>query len=119
MHVRLYCDEDSMDKALIKALRAQGIDVITALESDMIEQSDEKHLSFATAQGRVLYSSNISDFCRLHQAWCTEGRSHAGMVFPLQQRYTVGDRVRRLLNLMGQMSAEDMKNRVEFLSNWG
>ena len=25
--------------------------------------------------------------------------------------------MRRLLNLMGQMSAEDMKNRVEFLSS--
>jgi Domain of unknown function (DUF5615) len=59
MTIRLYLDEDSMRQALVQALRARGVDVITALEADMIERADEEHLDYATAQGRVLYSFNI------------------------------------------------------------
>ena len=52
--VRLYFDEDSMRHALVRALQARGVDVMTALACDMIEQSDQAHLDLATAQGRVL-----------------------------------------------------------------
>ena len=118
MNIRFYFDEDSMDRALVRALRGRDVDIITALNADMIEQPDEKHLSFATAQQRVLYSSNIGDFCRLHNIWLTQNRSHTGMVLSLQQHYSVGERMRCLLKLVSQLTAEDMKNRVEFLSNW-
>ena len=118
MNISFYFDEDSMDRALVRALRGRDVDIITALEADMIEQPDEKHLSFATAQQRVLYSSNIGDFCRLHNAWLTQSRSHTGMVLSLQQHYSVGERLRCLLKLVSQLTAEDMKNRVEFLSSW-
>jgi hypothetical protein len=43
--IRLYIDEDAMNKGLVQALRARGIDVITALEADMIERPDEEHLT--------------------------------------------------------------------------
>ena len=66
MTIRLYFDEDSMRHALIHALRARGIDVQTALDAAMIERSDEAHLEYATAQGRVLCSFNVADFYRLH-----------------------------------------------------
>jgi hypothetical protein len=39
--IRLYFDEDSMQHALVNALRARGIDVLTALEAQRIERSDE------------------------------------------------------------------------------
>ena len=51
MTIRLYFDEDSMQHALVNALRARGIDVLTALEAQRIERSDEDHLDFATATG--------------------------------------------------------------------
>lgn len=35
MTIRLYLDEDSMRQALVQALRARGVDVMTALEADM------------------------------------------------------------------------------------
>ena len=49
MIIRLYFDEDSMRHALVHALRACGIDVLTALEAEMIERSDAAHLDFAMA----------------------------------------------------------------------
>ena len=118
MRIRLYFDEDSMDKALVRALRSRGVDVTTALEENMIEQADEEHLGFATTQGRVLYSFNVGDFCRIHTAWLKQNRSHAGIVVSMQQRYSVGGQMRRLLKLVTQVTAEQMSNRIEFLSGW-
>lgn len=107
-----------MQSALVRALRARGVDVLTALDSGMIERSDEDHLEYATKEGRVLYSFNVGDFYRLHQEYLAEGKSHTGIIFARQQRYMVGEQMRRLLKLIATKSAEKMKNHVEFLSDW-
>jgi uncharacterized protein with PIN domain len=117
--IRLYLDEDSMRSALVRALRARGIDVLTALEAGMIERSDEEHLEYATKEGRVLYSFNVRDYFRLHTEYLSQGKSHAGIILARQQRYSIGDQMRRLLRLIAAKSAEEMKNHVEFLSAWG
>ena len=118
MTIRLYFDEDSMQHALVNALRARGIDVLTALEAQRIERSDEDHLDFATAQGRVLYSFNVGDFYQLHASYLEQNKSHAAIVLALQQQYGVGEQMRRLLQLIAHLTAIDMQNRVEFLSAW-
>jgi len=119
MRIRLYLEEDSMRRALAQALRSRGVDVTTALDEGMIDREDEEHLDYATAQGRVLYSFNVGDFYDLHTAYLTQGKSHAGLILAPQQRYSVGEQMRRLLKLMAAKSAEDMKDQVEFLSAWG
>jgi len=119
MTIRLYLDEDCMDQDLVWALRSRGADVITAMDVDRLERQDEEQLNYATAQGRVLYSFNVGDFYDLHTAYLTQGKSHAGLILAPQQRYSVGEQMRRLLKLMAAKSAEDMKDQVEFLSAWG
>jgi hypothetical protein len=119
MRIRLYVDEDAMDEDLIYALRAHGVDIITALQAGMIERDDKEHLDYATAQGRVLYSFNVRDYYRLHMEYLSQGKSHAGIILARQQRYSIGDQMRRLLRLIATKSAEEMKNHVEFLSAWG
>jgi hypothetical protein len=118
LKLRLYFDEDSMDHALVLALQARGVDVVTALEAGMGEQSDEDHLQLAASEGRVLYTCNIADFCRLHSVWLQGARSHAGLILCQQQQYSVGEQLRRLMRLIGTKSAEEMINQVEFLSAW-
>lgn len=108
-----------MRRALVRALRTRNVDAVTALDMGMIEQADEDHLAAATAQRRVLYSFNLADFYRLHRAWLAAGKSHSGMVLAQQQRYSVGEQMRRLLKLIASKSAEDMQNQAEFLSYWG
>ncbi len=54
MTIRLYLEEDAMRRALVRELRARGLDVTTALEAGMVEREDGAHLDYATAQGRVL-----------------------------------------------------------------
>jgi hypothetical protein len=117
--IRLYIDEDSMSRALARALRARNVDVTTALEQDMIERSDSAHLDYETAQGRVLFSFNVGDFCRLHNEYLTQGKPHAGIIVSPQQRFSVGEQMRRLLRLSADRSAEQMYNNIEFLGQWG
>ena len=119
MTIRLYMDEDTMDQALVQALRARNVDVITALDAGMIEREDAEHLDCATEQGRVLCAFNVRDFYRLHSDYVAQGRPHAGIILMRQQYYSVGEQMRRLLKLMASKSADEMKNWVEFLSAWG
>jgi uncharacterized protein with PIN domain len=119
MKIRLYLDEDSMDHDLARALRGRGVDVITVLATGMSEVADEDQLKWATTQGRVLYSFNVGDFYHLHTVWLSQGKSHAGIILAPQQRYSVGEQMRRLLRLIAELSAEEMRDRVEFLGAWG
>jgi len=116
--IHLYVDEDAMDKNLIQALRARGVDVLTAWEANMIERTDEEHLHYATAQNRVLYTFNVRDFYRLHIAFLSQGRSHGGIILARQQAYSVRKQMSYLLKLIASKSAEEMKSQVEFLSAW-
>ena len=119
MTIRLYVDEDTMDQALVQALRARNVDVVTALDAGMIEREDAEHLDCATEQGRVLCTFNVRDFYRLHSEYMAQGKLHAGIILMRQQYYSVGEQMRRLLKLMASKSADEMKNWVEFLSAWG
>jgi Domain of unknown function (DUF5615) len=117
--VRLYFDEDSMDRALLRALAARGVDVESALTCGMIERPDEDHLSFAAQEGRALFSFNVGHFTRLHSEWLAAGRSHAGVIVGQQRRHSVGEQLRRLLRLRATLPAEEMRDRLEFLGSWG
>jgi len=117
--VRLYLDEDAVQLGLVAALRARRVDVITAVEARMSGKADEQHLRWATNDRRALYSFNIRDYARIHQALITSGESHAGIIVAPQQRYSAGDQARRLLRLLNKRSESDMKNRLEYLSAWG
>lgn len=118
MAIRLYLDEDSMEPGLVRALLARGINVVTAAQVDQLGCDDEEHLDYSTKQGRVLVSFNRADFYRIHTKWLSAGRIHGGIILVKQQEYSVGEQLRRLLNLIARISSEEMKNRVEFLSNW-
>ena len=110
MKVTLYLDEDAQDNDLLQALQAHGADVVRA---------DEEQFLTATVQGRVLYGFNVGDYFKLHTAFLQQGRSHAGIVLAKQQHYSVGEQMRRLLKLITVKSAEELRDQLEFLSDWG
>lgn len=118
MKVRLYLDEDTMDADLIQALRTRGVDLQTAYEAGLVRREDHELLAYAAQQGRVVYTFNTGHFCALHASFLRSGRDHAGIVVGQQQRHSVGEQMRRLLNLIAARTAEEMKNRLEFLRDW-
>ena len=119
MKIALYLDEDSQDNWLIQSLRARGVEVTSAAEVGRNGYDDEEQLAWATAQERVLFSFNAQDFFRLHTLYLNQGKSHTGLILAVQQQYSIGEQMRRLLKLMSARSAEEMQNRVEFLNAWG
>jgi len=119
---RLYIDEDALQIALVAAARAVGFDCLTANEANMRGRSDEEQLSRSTLEGRVLYTKNTADFCRLDAQWRAANRRHAGVIVVTDQRAPIGVQVRALLRLAEAKSADEMAGRLEFLLNhrpWG
>jgi len=119
MTIRLYCDEDSLRHALVRALRKRGVDVLTVLEAGTTEDQDDRQLAFAASHGRAIYSYNVGDFCRLHAQWLAEARFHVGIILAQQQQSSIGEQIRRLARLVNTLSEDEMRNRLEFLSSWG
>ena len=91
--------------------------MLTAIETGMAQKTDEEQLEWAAANSRVVYSFNRGDFYGLHTAWLKAGRSHSGIILS-RQGLSVGEQMRRLLRLIDTLTAEEMRNHVEFLSAW-
>jgi Domain of unknown function (DUF5615) len=117
--IEIYIDEDAMDSDLVAALRSRGVPVITALDAGLVGKPDDLQLAFAAEHGCVLYTFNVSDFYRLHTSWVSAGREHGGMILAPQQRFSVGEQLRRILRLRAATTTVRMRNQVEFLANWG
>ncbi|NJN93643.1 MAG: DUF5615 family PIN-like protein [Anaerolineales bacterium] len=114
--VKLYLDEDSINRALIKALRSRDVDILSAQEADRMGAFDEEHLDFATSLNRTVFTFNTRDFAQLHTLYLAVGRHHAGIIVSDQAQ--IGVIVRRLLKLLNARSAAEMQDRLEYLSNW-
>ena len=106
-----------MNQALVRALRARNIDVVTVNETNTAGQLDEEQLMLATEQERVLYSHNIADFCQLHAEFLEAEKEHSGIAL-LAQEYSVGEQLKALSGLLGEKSADEMRNQLEFLSKY-
>lgn len=92
--------------------------MITALDAGMIEREDRAHLAYATEHNRVVCTFNVGGFYRLHSEYVAQGQRHAGIVLMRQQHYSIGKQLRCLLRLVANRRADEMENRVEFLSAW-
>jgi predicted nuclease of predicted toxin-antitoxin system len=114
----LYLDEDSQSGALIAALRSRGIALVTTSEAGMSNRTDEAQLRFAASANRVMITSNIADFARLHADWLKAGFNHSGIILIHQQKWGPGELARRIIRLLAGSPRNDMRNRMEFLSNW-
>jgi hypothetical protein len=111
-----YLDEDTINAALVKALRNANLNVVIVADAGRLGYPDEEQLIWATEQGRVIYSFNIGDFCRLHRDFIAQERNHAGIVLASQQQYSIGQQLRGLLKLAADNSSEEMVNQLMFLS---
>jgi hypothetical protein len=61
--------------------RGHDVDAVTQRPDLMALHDDEPILAAATAEGRIMVTTNIGDFAVLDGRWAAEGRTHAGIVF--------------------------------------
>jgi len=114
----LYVDEDALETALIQALRSKGIDVVTTNDAGLHGYPDDQQLEYATSQGRVLYSCNKGDFAAPYTIYLTQGLSHGGIILVQQQRYSIGEQLRRIHQTKDAANPEDMRDQIVYLSEW-
>jgi len=51
----VYHTDEHVPTAVITGLRARGVDVVTSQESGLLAASDEQHLAYAAAEGRIVF----------------------------------------------------------------
>jgi predicted nuclease of predicted toxin-antitoxin system len=115
VRIKLYLDED-VDISLAHALKQKGIDVLITQESGNKRLSNSEQLEFAVNSKRAIFTHNKRDFLLLHKNYIHKGKEHYGII--LSDQRTVGEMLRGLSKLIFSLTAEQMKNRQEFLSNW-
>jgi len=115
LYIVSYLDED-VDVDLVPALRQQDYEAYTVRDVGRRGLSDEAQLRFATERGWTVVTHNVNDFKRLHSTWIQQGKTHAGII--VSKRLEIGRMLRALLNLLNQVSAEEAKNQLFYLSNF-
>lgn len=113
--VCLYVDEDSGEDAVVKGLRARGIDVLTTVEANRLGATDAEQLATAIRLQRTIYTFNVGDFARLHHEHLEQGIEHAGIIVIPDQRCSTGEKIRRVARFLKSVTAEEMLNRMEYL----
>ena len=86
--VRLYMDEH-VRRAITRALRERGVDVLTVQDDDKAGASDPELLQRASELGRVLFSQDqdlLVEGTRRQRA----GEPFAGVVYAHQRRVPIG-----------------------------
>jgi predicted nuclease of predicted toxin-antitoxin system len=114
--ILLYTDAD-VYKRLARELRRRGYDAVSAIEVGMREATDAAQLEYATSERRAILTFNQGHFVQLHIAYINQERVHCGIIVSLQ--YSIGETLRRVIKLVNTLSAEEMRNRLEYLSQWG
>jgi predicted nuclease of predicted toxin-antitoxin system len=118
LFVRLYLDRHIMTRLAVD-VRGRGYDVVTTQEAGKDTAPDEEQLALATAEGRAILTFNARDFAPLDEAWQAAGRSHAGIIVSQQlsgRQY--GVLLERMLRLLNQLSAEEMRGNFVHLEQF-
>lgn len=102
-----YMVEAHIDSAVVRGLRRRGIDAVTTYEAGLHPAPDAEILRVATAQGRIIVTSD-ADFLALHRF-----THHAGIVRIARTR-SIGAIIEVLLLIHDVMEPGDMENQVEY-----
>ena len=111
--ITLYMDEN-VEGQIVRGLRAQGIDVLTAEEDGYRETADIDVLDRAAALDRVAFSRD-DDFLREATRRHRAGESFGGVIFAHKLYVSLGECIADLEYLAIVGDTADFTDRVYFL----
>lgn len=111
--LKIYTDEN-VDVRVAEGLRKRGITASSAVEKGMIGTPDREHFKYAASIRAVIYTHD-HHFIEIAKELAKEGREHFGVIFVEMNRLMLGDCIKRLALYADVLTAEEMKNQVEFL----
>jgi hypothetical protein len=97
-----------------RELRRRDVDVLTSEEDRTTDWDDERLLERAAHLGRIVFTQD-DDFLVIGHQWQNSGREFAGIAYAHQLRITVGQAIHDLELMAKIMTADEMRNRIEFL----
>lgn len=117
MSLKLFIDEDTQDKLLVKLLRNAGHDVFTVNEAGLMGQADPLVFNYAKEQERLLLTYNCGDFETLHR----QTPHHSGILvvyrdFNSLKNMSFKAIVKAIANL--EEAAMDLTNQFISLNHW-
>jgi hypothetical protein len=112
LFMQLYLDED-VDVLIGDLVRARGFTVTTTQEAAHIGSGDEEQLAYAVNAQSTFLTHNRADFEGLAAEYFATGREHYGIIIAVRRSpYEI---VRRLLVIMNEFTADEMKNQVRYI----
>ena len=109
--------DEMVSPRLADALRMRGYDVSSCHSEGRANRgiADEDQLTFATLEGRAIYTFNGTDFRRIHRRWQSLGREHAGIIVSEDLNRNFAEMIRRLQIHLDTVDAETQRNRIWIL----
>ena len=108
VRLKFYTDEH-ISKAVVKGLRARGVDIVSCVDVGNRTASDVEHLNYAEGENRVVVTYD-NDFLKLHEA----GHPHGGIAFS-HRPLSIGEMIGILLLMHEVFEDVDMRGKVEFI----
>jgi len=112
LFIELYLDED-VDVQVAELLRSRGFEVFTTQEVNLLSASDADQLSYAVQQGKAIVTHNRVHFEVLAKEYVAQGRFHYGII--IATRRQAHKLVRRLLQILNHVAADEMENQVRYI----
>ena len=109
MPLPVLCDEH-IRYDIIDGLERQGIDAVSVQQVGLGATDDAIIINAANQQGRVIYTED-DDFLNLNSL----GVQHNGVFYHRTGKYSIGEAIAAVELACRVFSAEEMRNRVEFL----
>lgn len=107
--LQFYLDEN-LQIAIAEQLRLRGIQAFTVRELGRLGDADDNHLRRAASMECVLCTYD-TDYVQL----AAGGINHAGVIIGQPEKHWIGEWVKALTLYHTIYSAEDMKNRLDYL----
>jgi len=101
--------KESVNVATSEGLKRRGINILAARDAGNLGLSDEEQLNYVAKNNFVIVTHD-DDFLTMAIKY-----DHKGIVYVHQQKYGVGDLIRKLKLLWDVAEQEDFRNHVEFL----
>jgi hypothetical protein len=112
LFVALYLDED-VDVLIADLLRARDYEVATTVEAGRRGESDAAQLAYAADRGMAILTHNRTDFEALVYTYIATDDHHHGIIIAV--RRPAHDVARRLLLLLDQVTADEMRDQVRYI----
>jgi predicted nuclease of predicted toxin-antitoxin system len=112
LFIELYLDED-VDVLVADLLRARGFQAIATQQAGQVGKNDVEQLAYAVSHQKTLLTHNRTHVEALAQQYFDAGQTHYGIIIAVRRSpYEI---VRRLLTILNQVTADEMKNQLRYI----